>query len=281
MKKCPRCQKDIPQDAKICPYCGTPQAGYRPMKRTNRKPHFTMSLLIFLLVFSPIIFSYFLAFDSLKDQTKQEPDQSITLQPYQKTSQDIVAYHFDSLESFHKKVTNSQQYVQKINKVEEELQQVFGQERYISKKYAIDVTEANNVYFQLTYEIQINENETMLIDTSYDLSGENQCQIILTKDGLKSFDEMKITDDNNNQLLKDITYIFDQQDQYVVLGKTEQLFNDLQPQFEEQKEVLSHYGLGVSYDENGIKCAMRILSSKNSYRVKTTYETQLKINHFI
>ena len=26
MKKCPKCHKNIPSNAKVCPYCGTPQS---------------------------------------------------------------------------------------------------------------------------------------------------------------------------------------------------------------------------------------------------------------
>ncbi len=37
MKKCPKCHKNIPSNAKVCPYCGTPQSGYQPMKRTPKK----------------------------------------------------------------------------------------------------------------------------------------------------------------------------------------------------------------------------------------------------
>lgn len=37
MKKCTKCHKNIPSDAKVCPYCGTPQPGYQPMKRTPKE----------------------------------------------------------------------------------------------------------------------------------------------------------------------------------------------------------------------------------------------------
>lgn len=37
MKKCTKCHKNIPSDAKVCPYCGTPQPGYQPMKRTPKR----------------------------------------------------------------------------------------------------------------------------------------------------------------------------------------------------------------------------------------------------
>ena len=52
MKKCPKCHKNIPSNAKVCPYCGTPQSGYQPMKRTpNRKYAFIYPILIIALVF--------------------------------------------------------------------------------------------------------------------------------------------------------------------------------------------------------------------------------------
>ena len=55
MKKCPKCHKNIPSNAKVCPYCGTPQSGYQPMKRTpKRKYAFIYPILIIALVFLPI-----------------------------------------------------------------------------------------------------------------------------------------------------------------------------------------------------------------------------------
>ena len=36
MKQCPNCKKNIPDSAKVCPYCGNRlEKGYKPMKRTN------------------------------------------------------------------------------------------------------------------------------------------------------------------------------------------------------------------------------------------------------
>ena len=52
MKKCTKCHKNIPSDAKVCPYCGTPQPGYQPMKRTpKRKNAFLYYILIAVLTF--------------------------------------------------------------------------------------------------------------------------------------------------------------------------------------------------------------------------------------
>ena len=54
MKKCTKCHKNIPSDAKVCPYCGTPQPGYQPMKRTpKRKNAFLYYILIAVLLFFP------------------------------------------------------------------------------------------------------------------------------------------------------------------------------------------------------------------------------------
>ena len=52
MKKCPKCHKNIPSNAKVCPYCGTPQSGYQPMKRTpKRKFAFIYPILIIAFIF--------------------------------------------------------------------------------------------------------------------------------------------------------------------------------------------------------------------------------------
>ena len=100
MKKCPKCHKNIPSNAKVCPYCGTPQSGYQPMKRTpKRKYAFIYSILIIALVFLPMGISYFFAFNALSDSGI---NQTATLKTYTKSNQETVVYQYDSLKEFQK-----------------------------------------------------------------------------------------------------------------------------------------------------------------------------------
>lgn len=52
MKKCPKCHKNIPSNAKVCPYCGTPQSGYQPMKRTPKRKYAFIYPILLLHLFS-------------------------------------------------------------------------------------------------------------------------------------------------------------------------------------------------------------------------------------
>lgn len=61
MKKCPKCHKNIPSNAKVCPYCGTPQSGYQPMKRTPKRKYAFLSILLLHLFSYPMGISYFFA----------------------------------------------------------------------------------------------------------------------------------------------------------------------------------------------------------------------------
>ena len=105
MKKCPKCHKNIPSNAKVCPYCGTPQSGYQPMKRTpKRKYAFIYPILIIALVFLPMGISYFFVFNALSDSGI---NQTATLKTYTKSNQETVVYQYDSLKEFSKNVKNS------------------------------------------------------------------------------------------------------------------------------------------------------------------------------
>ena len=124
MKKCPKCHKNIPSNAKVCPYCGTPQSGYQPMKRTpKRKYAFIYPILIIAFVFLPMGISYFFAFNTLSDSGI---NQTATLKTYTKSNQETVVYQYDSLKEFSKNVKNSKKYVNKINNMESSLEKIVG-----------------------------------------------------------------------------------------------------------------------------------------------------------
>ena len=60
MKQCLYCKKNIPDSAKVCPYCGNRlEKGYQPMKRTNSFPNYIYTI----LTFSYIEIIDFISFD--------------------------------------------------------------------------------------------------------------------------------------------------------------------------------------------------------------------------
>ena len=129
--------KNIPSNAKVCPYCGTPQSGYQPMKRTpKRKYAFIYPILIIAFVFLPMGISYFFAFNTLSDSGI---NQTATLKTYTKSNQETVVYQYDSLKEFSKNVKNSKKYVNKINNMESSLEK-----NSWNKKYGFRIFVSNN-----------------------------------------------------------------------------------------------------------------------------------------
>lgn len=112
MKKCTKCHKNIPSDAKVCPYCGTPQPGYQPMKRTpKRKNAFLYYILIAVLLFFPMGISYFFAFNTLSNTETSAT--KTTLKTYQEAKNETFVYEYNSLADFSKNVKGSKKYAQK------------------------------------------------------------------------------------------------------------------------------------------------------------------------
>ena len=106
MKKCTKCHKNIPSDAKVCPYCGTPQPGYQPMKRTpKRKNVFLYYILIAVLLFFPMGISYFFAFNTLSNTETSAT--KTTLKTYQEAKNETFVYEYNSLADFSKNVKGS------------------------------------------------------------------------------------------------------------------------------------------------------------------------------
>ena len=146
MKKCPKCHKNIPSNAKVCPYCGTPQSGYQPMKRTpKRKYAFIYPILIIALVFLPMGISYFFVFNALSDSGI---NQTATLKTYTKSNQETVVYQYDSLKEFSKNVKNSKKYVNKINNMESSLEKIVGTKN-MDSEYLFQITDNNNIYVSM------------------------------------------------------------------------------------------------------------------------------------
>lgn len=173
MKKCPKCHKNIPSNAKVCPYCGTPQSGYQPMKRTpKRKYAFIYPILIIALVFLPMGISYFFAFNALSDSGI---NQTATLKTYTKSNQETVVYQYDSLKEFSKNVKNSKKYVNKINNMESSLEKIVGTKN-MDSEYLFQITDNNNLYVSVQYDISLDKQNTMSISYDYDLSKESQLQ---------------------------------------------------------------------------------------------------------
>lgn len=276
MKKCPKCHKNIPSNAKVCPYCGTPQSGYQPMQRTpKRKYAFIYPILIIALVFLPMGISYFFAFNALSDSGI---NQTATLKTYTKSNQETVVYQYDSLKEFSKNVKNSKKYVNKINNMESSLEKIVGTKN-MDSEYLFQITDNNNLYVAVQYDISLDKQNTMSISYDYDLSKESQLQFEY------HLNDIQQLDDGYQQLNQQVTKInqiitlFNEKDNQELIQKT---LNDLKNnEAEISKETLSHYGKGMTQSKGNDQSSIRIFNYKDTYRLKFSYDSNLNLEKFI
>lgn len=289
MKQCPYCKKNVPDSAKVCPHCGKRlEKGYRPMKRTNTTSNSMYIILALFLIFSPMIST--LLFGSLLGETASTenvvntPKNAITLAPLGDVDikKEQVKYFFGSLADFKNLVTNSDPYVKKIEKLENELKDItdkYGEVK-IDKDYNFYVTDQNNVYSELMYQITFG-NCDLSIDFNYDLSGEtNSVVISQSTTNLENFEALKIKEDSY-PLFKEIITLVNKDQEYKSFDKAGKKFNALEKDFNERSNNLGNYGLGVNASNDDSKTSMRVIAASEGYRFKITYKTKADLNNLI
>lgn len=279
MKKCPKCNRNIPSNANICPYCGHPQNGFNPM---NRKPNDKKSMYLYyivaiILIIMPMIFSYFFAYRTLTNDGSVS-SKTITLSSYTESSKEVVKYQYESLSDFSKNVTNSQTYVSKIETVEKQLNELIPNDEFV-KNYSFQITQNSNVYAFIDYEITSKTNTVYTIEYSYNLSGESDCRIITSQKNIENIEEAYTLLEDNEVTLNEIIKVFNGKDNSKLLKSSQDEFAAIKDSLKE--ETISHYGKGVSQSSSNNTYAIRIFSSKDAYRLKTTFETQLKKKNFM
>lgn len=278
MKKCPRCNRNIPSDANICPYCGQEQPGYkRPANnlRNRKKPAYLYYVLAILLVNIPFFLSYMFVYNNMNQNLTSE---KITLSAYTESQQEIVQYQYDSLEEFAKQVTNSQDYVSKIEALEQQLDDTVSNDQF-EKEYLFQVTQNNNIYASIQYEITTKSKAVYEIDYSYDLSGNSSCQIALINENIASVDEMMQLINDSQDSLDQVIHVFSDKN-------NTKLFTETQNEFVAMKEELaqgriSHYGQGIAKSSSQQRYSIRAFSQENGYRLKRTFETQINRKKFM
>lgn len=289
MKQCPNCKKNVPDSAKVCPHCGKRlEKGYKPMKRTNAFPNSLYLILALFLIFSPMIST--MLFGSLlgeavsSENVVNTPKNAITLGPLGKADikSEQTEYYFGSLSDFKKLVTNSDKYVDKIEKFENDLKDLSNkyEKTKLKKEYSFYVTDQNNVYTELSYELNTDNNE-ITIDLSYDLSGKtNAVNISQSTTGLKDFESLKITEDSYPLFKEIITLINDDKD-FKSFNEAGKKFNALENSFSERSDSLGNYGIGVSASADDSKTSMRVLSASEGYRFKIIYRSKVNLDKLV
>ena len=289
MKQCPYCKKNIPNSAKVCPHCGNRlEKGYQPMKRTNAFPNTMYIILALFLIFSPMIstflFGSFLEETATSENTISTPENTITLGPLGEVDikKEQIKYYFGTLSDFEKLVTNSDTYVKKIEKLESDLKNITDKygEIKIDKDYNFYVTDQNNVYSELEYQLTADTYE-ITIDFNYDLSGEtNNVIISQNTTDLKDFEELKIKEDSY-PLFKEIITLVNGDQEYNSFNSAGDKFNALEKDFNERGNSLGNYGIGVNASSNDSKTSMRVIAASEGYRFKITYKAKANLDNLI
>ncbi len=275
MKKCPKCHKNIPSNAKVCPYCGTPQSGYQPMKRTpKRKFSFIYPILMIAFILLPMGVTFF-TFDALTDGGI---NQTATLKTYKQSNHETVVYQYDSLKDFSKNVKNSKKYVNKIDNMESSLEKIVGKEN-IDKEYSFQITDNNNLYVSIQYDISLDKQNTMNISYDYDLSKQSQLQFEYHLNNVQQLDKGYQQLTQQATKMNQIITLFNGKDNQELIQKT---LDDLKNNEDElTKETLSHYGKGMTQSKGNDQSSMRVFNYKDTYRLKLSYDSKLKIEKFI
>ena len=277
MKKCTKCHKNIPSDAKVCPYCGTPQPGYQPMKRTpKRKNVFLYYILIAILLFFPMGISYFFAFNTLSNTETSAT--KTTLKTYQEAKNETFVYEYNSLADFSKNVKGSKKYVQKIKQIETSLNEIVGSKN-VKTNYTFQVTANSNVYVDANYIVSLDQQNKMNISYQYDLSKESELTYNYYLKEINQLDEAVQTLQENEEKIQNILYVFNGKDNKKLISKTIDDFKTKEAEF--TTGTLSHYGQGIHNSSGDDKSSIRVFKSKEKYRVQFSYNSKLKMKNFL
>lgn len=279
MKKCPKCQKEVSEHAKQCPYCGTTFSGYQPISRNKkrRNPILGYVLLALFMVFAPLLLPMVLS--GSMGNAPHTPSEQVTLGTLKKVDKDRekVEYIFDSPKEFSSKVKGGSKYTDKIADFEKNLKEIVNKHEKASVQpaYEIYVTKANNVFFYLTYDIEINTKHTMTLHFEYDITGRtNEVNVTSYIHGFTDFESMKIVE-NRYAVYPEILTLINGNKKQPLFNKTSEAFNKLEKDFESRKDRLGNYGVGVSKDSKSDQFHIRILSREDTYTLKLSYDTSL------
>lgn len=282
MKRCPKCNREVSEHAKQCPYCGEKLIKqYQPISHSNKRPSRKSGvgyvIVMIAMIITPVILSFFLTSTSGNAYT---PSEEVTLGKVEIVSKDKekVIYIFDSLDEFQDKVKEAKKYTKMISHFEDKVKDVVSKYHKSSfdPTYQIYVTKSNNIFFYLTYDMTIENKETITIDLEYDVTGRtNEANISYSINDLKDFEELKIKE-NSYPMFKDILAIINGKKEQSLFIKTGESFNELESEFKNREGRIGNYGLGTSGESKNESCSIRALAKGDKYRLKVRVDTKIQ-----
>lgn len=258
MKKCPRCGHELKENENFCSHCGLDlRNNYRYQKPQNKAMTYLLYVIIFFsFITIPLLYSRILN-NMVSDETIQH-NERVELPEIQGDAMRVIAV-YDTLADFQNQFTNVNGIVDDIEKFEASLSQK--QAGSWTKKYQIQIADNYNIFYDLTYQIQIDENLTLQVQRTFDRAHNyNDEKITFIKDHATTFDELFLTEDQQ-KLVQTFT------GQQSTTTQLMQDFKERQKEFEEKKERLGHYGMG-NYDGQS---SFVVYRRDQSYYSKLTY----------
>lgn len=277
MKQCPQCKNEVDEKTQVCPHCGYRFNGYQPMKRSQGSQKKNGSLLIPLLVFFTIsmAFNYYISSNLYSSNNMiYSPSNKVTLGPLGdvKNKTETMVYQFDNLKDFKNSISGVDQYCKNIETFENSLLTITDTKE-IDKNYQIVVTDLNNIYYFIDYQMAVDDN-VVKVTLRYDIGGaQNDSMIECRYRGFPNFEAMKVTDDN---------YVVFKELYQLVSGKDLTLFNQaakdllkLEPKVEERKDRIGSYGITSTTKKKENQISFHIDERSEGYQVRLNYKGEL------
>ncbi|MDD8048343.1 MAG: zinc ribbon domain-containing protein [Thomasclavelia sp.] len=284
MKTCPRCHRQIPDDAKVCPYCGLRLVQQAPQNR--RKPSNFGLILIILCVISPLISLLFywpllMSGDSNSSNSSitEESNKNYTLGTLGdvKNDPENIEATFYSINRLDNQVDGSQDYCKALKASEKKLNSALknANAKITSSDYTFQITNLSNIYADIRYDISVNKEDSVTVELSYDLSGTtNSFTVTQIDNNLKNFEAIKASD---SSLVTTISKLYDNKDHTSIIALNDAKVDKAEDGFNERKNHITNYGYGFTKTKDDSSTREYILGQKNNYRTKIIYESKLNI----
>lgn len=261
MKKCPRCGHELKDNENFCSHCGLDLRNHYQHRQSNNK---AMTYLLYVIIFFsfvtiPLLYSRALG-EMTGNRTNIQQSEKVALPEMNGEARSLIA-SYDTLADFQNQFTNVDGIVDNIRRFEDSLSQKQAGSWF--KSYQIQIADNYNIFFELTYQIELEDHTILQVQRSFDRAHSyNDETVTFIKNNITTFDELFLTT-SQQQLFETFT------GQQSTTNQLMDSFKKRQDEFEKKKEALGHYGIG-NYDGQ---------SSFVVYRQEKIYQSKLTYVH--